>query len=123
MYQYDEYRMTVPYRDNLLENVQKTLDAWMTSARNAEYARLAAEVRAKRDALLKESDARMCIDRLGLSAPASRTNPADWTAFLAGFADMIAGDWAVYRQALRDVPQQEGFPYSVEFPQPPQETV
>ena len=123
MYQYDEYRMPVPYRDNLLENVQKTLDAWMTSARNAEYARLAAEVRAKRDALLKESDARMCIDRLGLSGPVSRTNPEDWTAFLAGFADMIAGDWAVYRQALRDVPQQEGFPYSVEFPQPPQETV
>ena len=65
----------------------------------------------------------MCIDRLGLSGPVSRTNPEDWTAFLAGFADMIAGDWAVYRQALRDVPQQEGFPYSVEFPQPPQETV
>ena len=56
MYRYDEYRMTVPYRDNLLENVQKTLNAWMTSARNAEYARLAAEVRAKRDALLAATE-------------------------------------------------------------------
>ncbi|MFP3393591.1 phage tail assembly chaperone, partial [Brevibacillus sp. SIMBA_076] len=28
-------------------------------------------------------------------------------------------DWAEYRQALRDVPQQEGFPFSVEWPVSP----
>lgn len=122
MYQYDEYRMPVPYRDNLLENVQKTLDAWMTSARNAEYARLAAEVRAKRDALLAETDKEMCLDRLGLTPPEGSTFTA-WIGFLKTIASAVFGPMAKYRQALRDVPQQEGFPYSVEFPQPPQETV
>ena len=122
MYQYDEYRMPVPYRDNLLENVQKTLDAWMTSARNAEYARLAAEVRAKRDALLAETDKEMCLDRLGLTSPEGSTFTA-WIGFLKTIASAVFGPMAKYRQALRDIPQQEGFPYSVEFPQPPQETV
>lgn len=119
MYQYDEYRMPVPYRDNLLENVQKTLDAWMTSARNAEYARLAAEVRAKRDALLAETDKEMCLDRLGLTSPEGSTFTA-WIGFLKTIASAVFGPMAKYRQALRDIPQQEGFPYDVTFPVPPE---
>ena len=119
MYQYDEYRMPVPYRDNLLENVQKTLDAWMTSARNAEYARLAAEVRAKRDALLAETDKEMCLDRLGLTSPEGSTFTA-WMGFLKTIASAVFGPMAKYRQALRDIPQQEGFPYDVTFPVPPE---
>lgn len=119
MYQYDEYRMTVPYRDNLLENVQKTLDAWMTSARNAEYARLAAEVRAKRDALLAETDKEMCLDRLGLTSPEGSTFTA-WMGFLKTIVSAVFGPMAKYRQALRDIPQQEGFPYDVTFPVPPE---
>ena len=118
MYRYDEYRMTVPYRDNLLENVQKTLNAWMTSARNAEYARLAAEVRAKRDALLAETDKEMCLDRLGLTSPEGSTFTA-WIGFLKTIASAVFGSMAKYRQALRDIPQQEGFPYDVTFPVPP----
>ena len=119
MYQYDEYRMPVPYRDNLLENVQKTLDAWMTSARNAEYARLAAEVRAKRDALLAETDKEMCLDRLGLTSPEGSTVTA-WIGFLKTIASAVFGPMAKYRQALRDISQQEGFPYDVTFPVPPE---
>ena len=119
MYQYDEYRMPVPYRDNLLENVQKTLDAWMTSARNAEYARLAAEVRAKRDALLAETDKEMCLDRLGLTSPEGSTVTA-WIGFLKTIASAVFGPMAKYRQALRDIPQQEGFPYDVTFLVPPE---
>lgn len=119
MYQYDEYRMPVPYRDNLLENVQKTLDAWMTSARNAEYARLAAEVRAKRDALLAETDKEMCLDRLGLTSPEGSTVTA-WIGFLKTIASAVFDPMAKYRQALRDIPQQEGFPYDVTFPVPPE---
>ncbi len=119
MYRYDEYRLSVPYRDNLLENVQKTLNAWMTSARNAEYARLAAEVRAKRDALLAETDKEMCLDRLGLTSPEGSTFTA-WMGFLKTIASAVFGPMAKYRQALRDIPQQEGFPYDVTFPVPPE---
>lgn len=83
-------------------------------------AELAAKVRAKRDALLKASDERMCLDRINLSPPAG-TNFASWLDFLEGLASAIGGAWAEYRQALRDVPAQPGFPYSAEFPEPPSE--
>tara|TARA_R110000787_G_scaffold12577_1_gene40443 strand:- start:108 stop:383 length:276 start_codon:yes stop_codon:yes gene_type:complete len=53
-----------------------------------------AEVRAERDELLQESD-----------------NMA--------LADRITDAWKIYRQALRDVPQQSGFPSSVTWPTEP----
>ena len=31
----------------------------------------------------------------------------------------IPVEWAEYRQALRDVPEQEGFPFNVTWPQEP----
>lgn len=54
-------------------------------------------VRYKRDALLAESDWTQVVDA-----------PVDQTA------------WAAYRQALRDVTAQAGFPYSVEWPVKPE---
>jgi len=56
----------------------------------------AEEVRTQRDALLKESD---------------------WTQVADAPVDQSA--WANYRQALRDLPEQEGFPQEVVWPQKP----
>lgn len=53
----------------------------------------AVQARAKRDALLRESD---------------------WTQLPDAPVDRAA--WAAYRQALRDVPLQPGFPASVTWP-------
>ena len=53
-----------------------------------------AEVRAERDALLAASD-HMAL------------------------ADRITADWTTYRQALRDIPAQAGFPTSVTWPVEP----
>jgi len=44
---------------------------------------------------------------------------SDWTQVADAPADAQA--WATYRQALRDVPQQSGFPDNIEWPQPPNE--
>ena len=55
------------------------------------------EVRAQRDALLAETD---------------------WTQ--VPDAPVDAQLWADYRQALRDVPQQEGFPFDINWPTKPQ---
>lgn len=41
----------------------------------------------------------------------------DWTQIADSTVDKSA--WATYRQALRDVPQQPGFPYSVVWPNEP----
>lgn len=119
MYRYDEYRLSVPYRENLMEHVSQSLDAWVTLARDTEYAKLASEVRAKRDALLAETDKEMCLDRLGLTSPEGSTFTA-WMGFLKAIASAVFGPMAKYRKALRDIPQQEGFPYDVIFPVPPE---
>lgn len=42
---------------------------------------------------------------------------SDWTQVNDTPVDQAA--WAAYRQALRDVPQQEGFPHSVAWPKLP----
>lgn len=41
----------------------------------------------------------------------------DWTQLSDSTANVEA--WAIYRQALRDVPQQEGFPETITWPVPP----
>jgi hypothetical protein len=42
---------------------------------------------------------------------------SDWTQLADATVDKAA--WAVYRQALRDIPEQAGFPYNVTFPVTP----
>jgi len=60
---------------------------------------LAAEVRERRDELLRD---------------------CDWTQLPdTAITDDQATAWASYRQALRDVPQQDGFPASVDWPERP----
>ena len=68
----------------------------------------AAEVRAERDALLLASDKEM------LKIFDTATSWAN--------LETIRGDWKTYRQALRDVPQQAGFPITVTWPTKPETT-
>jgi hypothetical protein len=42
---------------------------------------------------------------------------SDWTQLADSTVDKAA--WAAYRQALRDVPQQAGFPWTIEWPEQP----
>ena len=61
----------------------------------------------------------MCIDRLGLKLPSdlSMTNIiSSLKQFFEGFSDVCNGKMAKYRQELRDVTKQEGFPYNVVWP-------
>ena len=46
-----------------------------------------------------------------------RLTDCDWTQLADSTADKAA--WATYRQALRDVPTQAGFPWKVEWPKQP----
>lgn len=85
-----------PYIENgqvytvaVADKTQKELDAQTAS--------VAAQVRTQRNRLLAESD---------------------WTQG-KDIPDELSSVWAVYRQALRDVTDQEGFPSSVTFPTPP----
>jgi len=60
---------------------------------------------------------------LGIQAEEARTqrdallSQSDWTQVPDAPVDQAA--WAAYRQALRDVPQQAGFPTEITWPQEP----
>tara|TARA_R100000781_G_C4017899_1_gene106003 strand:- start:9 stop:356 length:348 start_codon:yes stop_codon:yes gene_type:complete len=60
----------------------------------------AAEARFKRDLLLQECDWTQVADKAGLS-------------------DSKLNEWVTYRQSLRDVPAQSGFPDSITWPSKP----
>lgn len=78
--------------------------------RNAEdAAELARKIRNK---LLDNSDKEMSLDRLGLDTSST-------AKFISSLGSIFTGAWAKYRQDLRDIPQQEGFPFNVEFPAAP----
>lgn len=49
-----------------------------------------------------------------------RIAQSDWTQLIdSPFSNDTNGVWQAYRQALRDVPQQDGFPWDVTWPTPP----
>lgn len=79
----------------------------------------AAFARKIRDKLLNETDCRVALDRFNISVP-SGTSFTAWLSFLKSLGEIITGAWAIYRQALRDLPEQEGFPFNVTFPTPPE---
>lgn len=74
--------------------------------------------RAIRNKLLEESDTELTLDRLGLPTPSGSTVTA-FLSLLKGIVSALTGNWAVYRQALRDIPEQPGFPFDINFPDKP----
>lgn len=71
-----------------------------------------------RDKLLAESDKEMVLDRMGLQVPDGSSFTA-WLEFLRKLGEAIVNEWSTYRQKLRDIPQQEGFPFNIEWPTSP----
>lgn len=79
----------------------------------------AAEMARKiRNKMLYESDKHFTLDSVLPEAPTG-VSVTDWLHWLKEFASIASNAWAKYRQALRDLPQQEGFPFNVEFPKSP----
>ena len=93
----------------LYETLRAAYDAACEEQNEEEAARLARKIRNK---LLDESDKEMTLDRLGLDT-------STVTKFIVSLSKIFSGSWAVYRQALRDLPTQAGFPFDVEFPTHP----
>lgn len=96
----------------LMETLQKAYE----NACQEQDAESAAELLRKiRNKLLDSTDKEMSLDRLGLdTSSASR--------FIASLTKIFSGAWAQYRQELRDITKQEGFPFNVTFPTPPDDT-
>lgn len=95
-YTYDRYCIETTYRRNLKENIEANFEVWLKKAKDAEEFALAKEIREKRNQLLAETDWTQTID-----APIS-----------AASRETIRE----YRQNLRNITEQEGFPNTVAWP-------
>ena len=95
-YDWDNDTQTFIWRDDNHPSIEE-IDALVVQENNA---RPAKEARAKRDRLLAESD---------------------WVTIRAtDTGTPVPTEWQTYRQALRDIPDQTGFPEEIEWPQEPQ---
>ena len=96
-------------RAELMETMQLAYSTACKAGNAEDAAELA---RAIRNKLLDNSDKEMSLDRLGLDTSTA-------TKFVASLVKIFSGAWAQYRQQLRDIPEQAGFPFNITFPTPP----
>lgn len=97
------------------------LQAAYETAVSEENADAAAETARKiRDRLLADSDKEVVLDRLGLQVPTGKTFTV-WLDFLTTLGQALNGEWTQYREALRDLPEQDGFPFEITWPVKPVE--
>lgn len=95
-YLYDTYRLNICYSENIEEEIRNNYDRYLNNAKNNESNELATEIRKQRDALLNETD---------------------WTQMTDSALDETKKErYRIYRQALRDIPEQENFPDDVVWP-------
>jgi hypothetical protein len=115
---------TAPYEFSFRSGVEQQADGkWYTKyavgpvftdrpATDTEPAKTAAEqeaeYRAMKDAEQAKAVRQQRTDKL---------KDSDWTQVADAPVDQAA--WAAYRQALRDITSQEGFPWTVEWPEQP----
>lgn len=99
-YQYNEYVLITPDRDGLERAVQDNVEIWLAYAKSQETVQLAADARIARDKLLADTDWTQTDD-----APLSSDNKESMRK---------------YRQALRDITAQSGFPQKIVWPEKPQ---
>ena len=98
------------------EAAQKALEA-AQQAGNVEDA--AMHARRLRDMLLTDVDAHGSVYRLELEAPDSN-NFMSWLPVIKKIAGLTDDEWGQYRRHLLDVPQQEGFPMTIDWPVKPE---
>ena len=96
----------------LLETLERAYNQACENGNEQDAAEFARKIRNK---LLDKTDKQMSLDRIGLDT-------ASVTKFIASLTKIFNGGWVQYRQALRDLPEQEGFPFNIKYPEPPDES-
>ena len=99
IFTYDEYVLTMTDRDGLEKIVQDNMEVWLAYAKQQETDNQAQAVRDKRDKLLADTDWTQTDD-----APLSSEDKESVRK---------------YRQALRDITAQSGFPQEIKWPDKP----
>lgn len=93
----------------LMETLQRAYENACALQDEKQAAELCRKIRNK---LLDSTDKEVTFDRLGLDT-------SSITKFISSLNSIFNGAFMRYRQQLRDLPQQDGFPFSVQFPEDP----
>lgn len=130
-YSFDQYRITKAFTTNLDKDILKNFEQYSQEAIDEEYNKAAEAVKAKRNELLAATDKDMAFDRLGINLEdfeipsLTLTNILTFVKTLATavkslgriFKSILNSKMAKYRQDLRDITDQPGFPFNVEWPE------
>lgn len=102
VWDYDQFVLPCKQSAKLEANIESNYAQWLQKAKDCEYNAECEKVRAYRDKLINTCDIKYCNCEL-------------WDLM----DDTKKAEWRAYKQALRDIPFQEGFPYAVVFPKLP----
>ena len=117
---FDTLRSQIKYKGFYTQPIRDYYDRAMAECEaenDVETAKMI--VRTKRNEILAKTDSHMSLDRIGLTTPAYTLTGL--IEFVRTIMKALTGDWAKYRQALRDIPDQPGFPFSVVWPEEPED--
>lgn len=93
----DAYTLVMPWQKDLYDLVEARYGDWIAHAKDREYEAEAERVRSRRDELLGKWD---------------------WTQHRnVPLSEDAVAAYAVYLQALRNIPEQPGFPWDVTWPE------
>ena len=101
---FEKYTLKETYSPGLSAEIEADYATWLQKAKDAELTSESQKVRDYRDNLLNTCDTVYC-------------NAERWAAMTADQQKA----WTAYKDALRDVPEQGGFPYTVNWPAMPAE--
>lgn len=121
-YKYFAFRIKLEYSENVFDYIEKNYETLLNDAKEHDRNIFAKNIREKRNVLLAESDKEMAFDRIAFDIPSeiTMTNVIKVIKSLFGtLSDIKNSKWSEYRQQLRDITKQEGFPYNVEWPEKP----
>lgn len=124
IYEYSVFTLKTIYRNDLESYINDNYEDYLALAKENDYEIESTKIREKRNELLADSDKFLLLDRLGITLPGEITATTLLTSvkdFFDNLSEVLNGEWAKYRQELRDLTKQEGFPYDVEFPKKPKE--
>lgn len=98
-------------RENMLDVMQKAYDKAVEEKNETEAAELARKIRNK---LLSDTDSEMTIDRLDIDVTSV-------TTLITSLTNVLSNKWREYRQHLRDIPEQSGFPFDIDWGEKPED--
>lgn len=94
------------------ERLETLWAAYENACREQDTEQTAELARRIRNKLLDGTDKEMALDRLEVDASTA-------SKLVASLAGILTGEWAAYRQQLRDLPAQDGFPCNIRWPEKP----